>query len=73
MPEFEGRVNCIYIDPPYNTGNEGWVETKGDDRDNSHSKAKLKLGLIGQGKANEISHETGYRYHYMKAFDNNRC
>lgn len=25
LPEFEGRVNCIYIDPPYNTGNEGWV------------------------------------------------
>ena len=20
-----GRVKCIYIDPPYNTGNEGWV------------------------------------------------
>jgi adenine-specific DNA-methyltransferase len=25
LPEFEGEVNCIYIDPPYNTGNEGWV------------------------------------------------
>ena len=25
MPEFEGKINCIYIDPPYNTGNEGWV------------------------------------------------
>jgi adenine-specific DNA-methyltransferase len=25
LPELEGRVNCIYIDPPYNTGNEGWV------------------------------------------------
>ena len=25
LPEFEGKVNCIYIDPPYNTGNEGWV------------------------------------------------
>ena len=22
---YEGRVDCIYIDPPYNTGNEGWV------------------------------------------------
>lgn len=21
----EGKVDCIYIDPPYNTGNEGWV------------------------------------------------
>lgn len=25
LPEFEGKVNCIYIDPPYNTGNEGWA------------------------------------------------
>lgn len=25
LPEYEGRIKCIYIDPPYNTGNEGWV------------------------------------------------
>lgn len=25
LPKYEGRVDCIYIDPPYNTGNEGWV------------------------------------------------
>ncbi|RKG30187.1 site-specific DNA-methyltransferase [Acinetobacter tianfuensis] len=25
LPEFEGKVDCIYIDPPYNTGNEKWV------------------------------------------------
>ncbi len=25
LPQYEGRVNCIYIDPPYNIGNEGWV------------------------------------------------
>lgn len=25
LPEYEGRVNCIYIDPPYNTGNQTWV------------------------------------------------
>lgn len=25
LPMFEGRIDCIYIDPPYNTGNEGWV------------------------------------------------
>ena len=23
LPQYEGRVKCIYIDPPYNTGNEG--------------------------------------------------
>ena len=25
LPEYEGQINCIYIDPPYNTGNEGWI------------------------------------------------
>ena len=25
MPRYAGRVKCIYIDPPYNTGNEGWA------------------------------------------------
>ena len=25
MPFYKGKVKCIYIDPPYNTGNEGWV------------------------------------------------
>lgn len=25
LPEYEGRVKCIYIDPPYNTGNENWI------------------------------------------------
>ena len=25
LPQFAGRINAIYIDPPYNTGNEGWI------------------------------------------------
>lgn len=25
LPYYAGRVKCIYIDPPYNTGNEGWI------------------------------------------------
>ena len=25
LPTYHGKVKCIYIDPPYNTGNEGWV------------------------------------------------
>ncbi|WP_419842269.1 site-specific DNA-methyltransferase [Candidatus Poriferisodalis sp.] len=25
LPRFAGRINCVYIDPPYNTGKEGWV------------------------------------------------
>lgn len=48
------------------------VETKGDDRDNSDSKDKLKLGKIWESQANQLSHVTGYRYHYMMVFDTNR-
>lgn len=25
LPKYAGKVTCIYIDPPYNTGNEGWA------------------------------------------------
>ena len=25
LPKYESKIKCIYIDPPYNTGNEGWV------------------------------------------------
>ena len=25
MPEYEGRIDCVYIDPPYNTGEEKWI------------------------------------------------
>ncbi len=25
LPQYEGQIKCIYIDPPYNTGNENWV------------------------------------------------
>ena len=25
LPTYHGKVKCIYIDPPYNTGNEGWA------------------------------------------------
>jgi len=25
LPRYAGKVDCIFIDPPYNTGNEGWA------------------------------------------------
>ena len=25
LPTYRSKVKCIYIDPPYNTGNEGWT------------------------------------------------
>ena len=42
LPEYEGQIKCIYIDPPYNTGNEGWVYN-----DNvNHPKIKKWLGEV---------------------------
>ncbi len=32
LPRYSGKIKCVYIDPPYNTGNEGW---KYNDRVNS--------------------------------------
>jgi adenine-specific DNA-methyltransferase len=25
LPYYNGKVKCIYVDPPYNTGNENWI------------------------------------------------
>lgn len=27
LPRYAGKVKCIFIDPPYNTGNEGWANS----------------------------------------------
>ena len=51
LPEYEGRVNCIYIDPPYNTGNEGWVYN-----DNvNHPKIKKWLGEVVGKEGEDLS------------------
>ena len=48
LPEYEGKIKCIYIDPPYNTGNEGWIYN-----DNvSHPKFEKWLGEV-VGKESE--------------------
>lgn len=42
LPQYEGKIKCIYIDPPYNTGNESWVYN-----DNvNHPKIKKWLGEV---------------------------
>src|SRR3989339_798038 len=38
MPYYVGKIKCIYIDPPYNTGNESWVY---NDKENSNFKINL--------------------------------
>jgi adenine specific DNA methylase Mod len=50
MPYYQGRVKCIYIDPPYNTGNEGWVY---NDKVNS-PKIKKWLGKVVGSESEDL-------------------
>ena len=51
LPEYESKVKCIYIDPPYNTGNEGWVYN-----DNvSDPKLKKWLGQVVGKESEDLS------------------
>ncbi len=51
LPEYEGRVKCIYIDPPYNTGNEGWIYN-----DNVNSpKIRKWLGQVVGKEAEDLT------------------
>lgn len=51
LPIYEGRVDCIYIDPPYNTGNENWVYN-----DNvNHPKIKKWLGEVVGKEGEDLS------------------
>ena len=51
LPRYEGRVKCIYIDPPYNTGNEKWVYN-----DNVNDPRILKwLGKVVGAEGEDLS------------------
>lgn len=47
LPKYEGKVDCVYIDPPYNTGNEGWVYN--DNVNDPHIKAWLGKVVGAEG------------------------
>ncbi len=51
LPYYAGQVKCIYIDPPYNTGNENWVY---NDAVNSPEMQKW-LGKVVGGEAEDLS------------------
>ena len=48
LPMYEGQVKCIYIDPPYNTGNEKWVYN--DNVNDPHIKAWLGKVVGAEGE-----------------------
>jgi len=45
LPEYAGKVKCIYIDPPYNTGKEEWVY---NDKVNSPLLTEWFKSIIGK-------------------------
>lgn len=47
------------------------IETKGDDRDNSDSEAKLRLGQKWTEFSRSLSNQTEYKFRYMMVFENN--
>lgn len=50
MPYYIGKIKCIYIDPPYNTGNESWIY---NDKVNS-PKIKNWLGKVVGGESADL-------------------
>jgi len=51
LPQYEGKIKCIYIDPPYNTGNENWVYN-----DNVNSpRIKKWLGQVVGKEAEDLT------------------
>ena len=51
LPDYAGKVKCIYIDPPYNTGSEGWIY---NDNVNS-SEIREWLGQVVGKDAEDLS------------------
>jgi len=45
LPMYAGKVDCVFIDPPYNTGNEGWCYN--DNVNSSMMQEWLKSNPIG--------------------------
>lgn len=45
MPFYKGKVKCIYIDPPYNTGSENWVY---NDKVNSPKITEWIMKVVGR-------------------------
>ncbi len=54
LPKYQGKIKCIYIDPPYNTGNEGWVYN--DNVNNPIIKTWLD-GVVGKEGEDLVRHD----------------
>lgn len=52
LPYYAGQVKRIYIDPPYNTGNEGWAY-------NDNVTSQSFANGLGRLSAKKARHSTG--------------
>lgn len=63
LPQYEGKIKCIYIDPPYNTGNEGWIYN-----DNVNDpKIKKWLGEVVGKEGEDLSRHDKWLYQTFKS------
>jgi adenine-specific DNA-methyltransferase len=46
LPEYAGKVKCLYVDPPYNTGIDGWVY---NDNVDSPAMREWLTSVVGNG------------------------
>ena len=61
LPRYEGRVKCIYIDPPYNTGNDmlyddNFTQTSAEYMENSGQLDKERNRLVTNPESNGRFH-----------------
>lgn len=54
LPEYSGRVKCVYIDPPYNTGRGGWAY---NDNVDSPAIREWLAGAVGGGREDLSRHD----------------
>lgn len=54
LPHYGGQVKCIYIDPPYNTGNEFWVY---NDNVNSPEMKEWLGRIVGKEVEDQTRHD----------------
>lgn len=63
LPYYGSQVKCIYIDPPYNTGNENWVYNDAV----NNPKICDWLGKLVGGEAEDLSRMERVREEVGKA------
>src|SRR5207245_10391018 len=54
LPYYAGKVKCIYIDPPYNTGNENWIYNDNVNSPEIHARLSTRAKIRAQAVAKSV-------------------